>query len=451
MKQNMKIWLAAGSTALLALLIINCLIVFKDGSKITRSYYITDYERVTLEQQRAYLEKEAMIVPQEEIRITADANALSEISVRPGQKISMNEEIAAYKTDEATQEQSKLQFEVNAYESELTTLEGILRRLEAQDINNPVTSIDSEQVDDELSITVETEVTQGSPLEAIATIEKQIAEVERNIDILENQIADLSFSNVLSSPIDGVVGEVIDDNGTITFIIYTDEKNLITYVSEKEWETVAENQNVELDQSLFDNEIESQNITNTEETSTEETNSEETSSIAQEQEELLGVVIEKQTIPAVNSLWYNEMEKVVKMPKPLSFEVRVDLNEAIVGKPYASLTKTKIIINEAPSAFRVKKEWLSSKEITVDAESKEVTQIYLIGEDGKIQATEVDVAFEDKGDAILTSGLSNDQIVFYDNAKSAQSEAFFPMPFELPSKATIQELDWKQYAKYIIF
>lgn len=440
MKRTTKIWIGTGSILLLALLIINCIIVFKEDSRIARSYYITDYERVALKQQRAYLNKEAMIIPEEEIRITADANALSQISVRPGQKISVNEEIAAYKTDEATHEQSKLQAELNAYEGELSTLEGILRRLEAQEIDDPITTIDSEQIDDELSITVETEVLQGTPHEAIAAIEKQIAEVERNIDILEDQISELSFSNVLSSPIDGVIGKILEANGTVTFIIYTDEKNLITYISEQEWEKVEENQSVKLNQSLFESEPESDSLTIGEDAGSLE-----------EAEEVVGAVIEKQTIPATNTLWYKEMEKVVEMPQPLSFEVRIDLNDAVTNKPYASLTKAKIIIHEAPSALRVNKDWLITKQVMDGEEPREAAFIRSIDEDGKIQTTEVEIAFEDKGDSILTSALTDDQIIFNKQIKNGPSLAFFPMPFELPSKAALKALDWEQYVKYLVF
>ncbi|MDN4495316.1 hypothetical protein [Ureibacillus aquaedulcis] len=441
MRRDRKIWLGISGAVLLAILVMNCIIIYKDDSKIVRSYYITDYERVELEQQRAYLEKEAMIVPEEEIRITANANALSQISVRPGQKISANEEIASYKTDEATQEQSNLQSELNAYEGELIALEGILSRLEAQDIADPVTTIDSEQLDDELSVTVETEVLQGSPTEAIAATENQIAEVERNIEILQDRISELSFSNVLSSPVDGVIGEVIEGNGNITFLIYTDEKNLITYLSEQEWEQVSENQAVELNPALIETEAETEVMTN----------SEDNRSVESVEDELLGIVVEKQTIPATNSLWFNKMEKLVAMPKPLSFEVRVDLDGPILNKPYASLTNAKIIINEASNALRVNKDWLVTKEVPTETESTEINYIYSIGEDGKIRTNEVKVAFLDKGETILTSNLTNGQIIFHDHVEDELSNAFFPMPFEIPSKAALQELDWKHYAKYIIF
>lgn len=441
MKRNRRIWIGTG-ILLLAVIILNCITIFKDDSKIARSYYISEYERVALEQQRAYLEKEAMIVPEEEIRITADANALSQISVRPGQKISTDEIIASYKTDEIAQEQSKLQSEINAYERELNTLEGILGRLEAQDIEDPFTSIDSEQVGDELSVTVETEITQGSPLEAIATIQKQIAEVERNIEILQDRISELSFSNVLSSPIDGVIGEVIEENGIITFVMYTDKKNLITYISEPEWEQVMENQSVELEQSLIEREAESVLQTDSEDINLLDENLD---------EELLGHVVEKQDIPATDSLWFKEMAKVAEMPEPLSFEVRVDLDSPILNKPYASLTSAKIIINEASNAMRVKNDWIVEKNVTTDEVTTEVKYIYSIDEDGKIRTNEVKVAFEDKGETILTSNLTNDQIIFHDRIKDELSNAFFPMPFEIPSKFILQQLDWKQYAKYIIF
>ncbi|HWK24390.1 MAG TPA: hypothetical protein VNS08_15285 [Ureibacillus sp.] len=442
MKRKMKISIGIGSILLLAFLITNCILVFKSDSKIARSYYITNYERVSLDQQRAYLEKEAIIVPKEEIRISADANALAQISVRPGQKIGMNEEIAAYKTEEKTQEQTKLQSEVNAYKRELSTLEGILSRLEAQDYKEPITSIDSEQIDDELAVIVETEMTQGTPLEAIATIEEKIAEVDRNINILNDQISELGISNVLSSPIDGVIGEVNDEAGTVTFVIYTDEKNLITYVSEKEWENVEENQFVELDQSILDDVEVFENIQG------EDVND---SNSLENKEESLGIITEKQTIPATNTIWLKEMKKAVEMPKALSFEVRIDIDQPITKKPYASLTNTKIITNEAQNALRVDKDWVIKKEVTQDTETTKGTYIYSLDEDGNIQTTEVDVAFKEKGEAILTSSLENDQIVFSKQVKEQSTTAFFPMPFELPSKTTIKSLDWKHYLKYMIF
>ncbi|KGR74511.1 efflux RND transporter periplasmic adaptor subunit [Ureibacillus sinduriensis] len=441
MKRVRAIYIGTG-ILLLAILIMNCIIIFKDNSKIARSYYISEYERVELDQQRGYLEKEAMIVPEEEIRITADANALAQISVRPGQKVSMNEIIASYKTDEIAQEQSKLQSEINAYERELNTLEGILERLEAQGVEDPITSIDSEQVGDELSVTVETEITQGSPFEAIATIQKQMAEVERNMEILQERISELSFSNVLSSPIEGVIGEIVEENGNITFVMYTDEKNLITYISQQEWEQVMENQTVELERSLVDHEGDTLLQTDTEDMNGLEEN---------EDEELLGVVVEKQDIPATDSLWFEEMGKVAEIPEPLSFEVRVDLDSSILNKPYASLTSAKIIINEASNALRVKKDWLVEKKVATDEGTTEVEYIYSIDEDGKIRTNEVKVAFEDNGETILTSNLINGEIIFHDRVKDELSNAFFPMPSEIPSKAILQQLDWKQYAKYLIF
>ncbi|HWL13099.1 MAG TPA: hypothetical protein VNQ57_08900 [Ureibacillus sp.] len=443
MMRNKKVWACVGWALLLTLLIVNCFIVFNKDSKIARSYYISDYERIAVGQQRAYVEKQAMIVPREEIRITADAKALAQITARPGQQIAMNEEIAAYKTEEAAQEQSKLQYELNAYESEKMTLEGILMELQMREYEEPYTNFDATEFEDGLSVTLETEISQGSPLVAVANIESKIAEIERKIAILENQISELSFSNVLSSPIDGVIGEVIEENGTITFNIYTDEKNLITYLSEKEWEQVEENQFVELQATLYENHQEIESFEDGE-----------TSSLVEEEAptELLGTVVEKQTIPATASIWYKEMEKVVKLPEPLSFAVRIDLGQSILSKPYASLTKTKIIINEVPSAFRVKKEWLIVKKVNNEANLPEAkTYLYTIGEEGKIQTTAVEVAFEDKGEAILTSTLSNNQIVLNEQVKDELSKAFFPMPAALPSKAVIETLTWEQYLKYLIF
>lgn len=442
MSTRKKSWIAIGVILTAAFIILNCVLVFKEDSIIARSYYITDYERMFADHEKAYLEKDAILVPEEEIRIAVEADALSEISVRQGQAIAMSEEIAVYKTEEAEQEQSRLQSELYAYEQELSTLQGILTSLQATSPDNPLTTIDSQQIDEELSVVVETEISQGSPTEAIAVVEQQIAEVERNIEIVSSQISNLNFSNVLSSPVDGVIGKVEEDGGTVTFVLYTTEKNLITYISEDEWKQVEENQLVELEESLFANEEES------------EPNNGDEGQIELGAEEAMGTVVEKQSIPASNSTWLNEMQKVREMPEPTSFEVRIDPEGFIQNKPYASLTKTKIILNEAQNAFRVNGDMIMTKKAVGDSETDEITEesfIYTIGqEEGKIELTPVEVAFDDKEDTIFTGNVPDGQIVLEELGYREFSQTFFPMPMTLPNKAMLESLSWKDYVKYLI-
>lgn len=445
MTSKLKVWWLIGSVLLVTILVINIRLVFKEDSKISRVYYISDFERIASKTERAYLEKEAVIAPKEEIHITADAKALSQISVRVGQVIAMNEEIAAYKTDEEAQQQRKYQTERSAYQSELSTLEGILRKLEVQtDLEEPVTTIDSEQLGESLSVTIESQISQGSPTEAIATIESRIAEVERTIEIIDEQISELTFSSVLSSPVDGVIGDIVEENGAVTFIIYPNEQNLITYLSEAEWEQVKEGAFVELDPLLIEEEIEAEETQSNEEIE----NSDE---LIEDERELLGVVVEKQNIPSSESIWFKEMEKVVKLPQPKAFEVRIDIEEPIANKPYASLTKTKIIINEALNAFKVKEESIYTRKILEEPEESYEDYIYTLDSDGKIQVTPVILEFKDQGNAIFTGTIADGTIVLNEKARKESSGTFLPMPLEIPSKEVLKALTWEDYVRYIIF
>ncbi|MFL0505046.1 hypothetical protein ACH0B5_04790 [Ureibacillus sp. 179-F W5.1 NHS] len=433
--RKVKIWWIIGYGLFLSFLILNIRLVFSEDSQISRSYYISEYERATSNTERAYIEKDALIVPKEEIHITANAEALSQISVQPGQKILMDEEIAAYKTEEAAKERKKMEAERMAYERELMTLEEIVAKLEVEEfLDEPTSNFDTEEIGDEFTFTIETQILKESPIEAIAIVESRIAEVQRNIDIIDEQMNELTVSNVLSSPVDGMIGDVIEENGSVTFILYPNDKNLLTYLSEKEWQQINENQNVELDPLLVGENI------------GQAGGAEELELAAEGEKELLGVIVEKQNIPAIKSIWYKEMEKVVKLPQPTAYELRIDLDEQIINKPIASLTKAKIIIDEALNAHRLKKEWVH----TDNTSNSSIGEfVYILDEEGKINLSPVHLEFHDHGTTVFTSSIEDGTVILNDKERKLYSRSFFPFPTEWPDKELLSTFTWEDYFKYL--
>lgn len=440
MMQKVKLWWLIVGGLFLSFIILNIRLVFSEDSHISRSYYISEYERAVSKTERAYIEKEAMIVPKEEIHLTADAEALSQISVQPGQKILMDEEIAAYKTEEAAKEKKKMEAERMAYEKELMALEEIVAKLEVEQFSDdPTSTFDTEEINDELTFTIETQILQESPIEAIAIVESRIAEVQRNIDIIDEQMTELTVSNVLASPVDGIIGDVIEENGSVTFVLYPNDKNLLTYLSENEWRKINENQYVELDPLLVSKDVEGQ----------QEMDENSVTGNTVKGEELLGTVLEKQSIPAVESTWYKEIEKVVKLPQPTAYELRIDLDEQIINKPIASMTKAKIIIHEALNAHRVKQEWIHMNNASEDSNSSMGQSVYIIGEDGKINQVSVHLEFIDHETVVFTSSIEDGTIILNDEKRKLFSNSFFPFPSEWPDKELLKTFTWEDYFKYL--
>lgn len=425
-----------GFIILFSFVIINCWLVFREDSEIPRAILITDYERINPETQREYIEKDAILTPAEEIKISANATELEGISVRTGQLISSDEEIAVYKKDHVQQEQKKLEVEREALIKERTVLENILSALEDEHaIDEPITTIKSEQIDEDLSITIEAQIDQRSPIEAKAMIESKISHVTKSIEMIEEQLSTLNFTSVLSSPIDGIIGDVGEGNGIVTVLLYGNEKELRVYLTPNEWEQIQLNQFVELDTQL----IESVDNTSLE--------------MEENQEEFLGEVIEKQDIPVHDSFWYDEFNKVLKFSEPIYYEARVQLGQYSSIKPFGNIAKVKIIVNEALNATRIEERWVLKKKVE-HIEGKEIRDehyIYTINAEGIIRLSPISIAYKDKGEIIFYSESMDGKVVVKEKRAKDYTDSFLMMPFELPNKKLLSAYSWKDYIKNLLF
>ena len=172
------------------------------------------------------------------------------------------------------------------------------------------------------------------PTEAIAIVEQKIAEVERHLEIAENGLSELNTSLSLTSPVNGIVADVKRKKiETVTFILYSDEKSLITYITEKEWKDIEEGQRVEIEN------VEHQFIRD--EMIPEVENEE-------EDEPIDGSVIKEQKIPVTNSIWLDEINKHDKLPDSKLFEVRISPDNQFLETPFTTMTKANIVIKANP-------------------------------------------------------------------------------------------------------
>ncbi|UZN00067.1 hypothetical protein OL548_09420 [Lysinibacillus sp. MHQ-1] len=87
-------------------------------------------------------------------------------------------------------------------------------------------SINTDQINDKLSVTLKLELAQQNSLStAVALLNRHIAETNRQIALIDAQITQIESRQGIISPIDGVVAAVKEEAGALTFEIYSNEKS----------------------------------------------------------------------------------------------------------------------------------------------------------------------------------------------------------------------------------
>lgn len=412
-----KLWTIM--TIVLAMLVIgiNAYFVFKDNSSVTRSYFIDEFQKAYIGTNTERLHKETIVAPAETYTITADATNLSAVNVKRGQEVMMNDVLATYKTDEVDEELTKLESERTAYETELQDLQDALDQIEDEygDDSNPKSSINTDQINDKLSVTLKLELAQqNSASTAVALLNRHIAETNRQIGLLEAQITQIQSRQGIVSPIDGVVSAIKEEAGALTFEIYSNEKAMYAYLSEKEWQKVQEGQTVDF-------------------------------KVKHVKDELSGVVLEKQTIATDDqTVWANELAKTATLPQPTNYEVTLQQDAPLEDIPFSTTGKASIIVNEAFDSYKVDKSWLATAK-------KGNKKLYIINQDGKIQLMDVNVQFKTAKSAIFMDYLDEGTPMLSNEKRNTEAYTFRTLPVEKFQWSHFKELTWKQYVKYIVF
>lgn len=354
------------------LVIINAYFALKNNDIIQKAYYINDIQYAASAIHTKELDKEGILATSEDLRLAAPVQSIEEVLVKRGDTVSSQQELAIYKSDAVEKEEQKLEIERSAYESELAELEEILSDLSmASGSSGSSTSADSTTLGSSglwnIDLTLEFGIDQNtSTAEGEAIIRRHIAETERQIDIIDAMMTELVTDQALATPIDGVVGDILQDGDTITFIIYATDKSVVTYIDEKQWQRVEPQQKAEI-------------IVR-----------------AGKDDEMIveGTVIEKQEIPAEESLWYDEMAKHDKLdPSQTLYEVKIQPLDVLVDYPFGEKADVTITTDEVFNSFIVHSDWIVEYEVPDIGN----THIYTIGYDGKTRLIPVEVAFKKKG------------------------------------------------------
>ena len=368
MSKHLKIW----GTILTILVVINGYLLLKNNDVIPKSYYIDNMQYAMSGVHTKELEKEGMLATSNEMLLAAPVQAIESVLVKRGDAVLAQQELASYKSDAVEQQRQKLEIERSAYETELDELDDILSALERESgSSEPATAADSTTLGDSdvwnLNLSLALGIEQNTPTaEGKAIIRRHIAETERQLEITDALLTQLISHEALASPVDGVVGDVIQEGDTITFVIYPAEKSIVTYVDVEQWKRVEVQQRTEI-------------IVR-----------------AGEEDEYIveGTVIEKQEIPAEESVWYKELLKHKKIdPAETLYEVQIQPTDILADFPYGEKVDVTITTDEVFESFIAHSDWIVHYEVPDIGN----THIYTLGYDGKTRLTPVEVAFSKRG------------------------------------------------------
>lgn len=418
----MNKWLTIGISIVVATFIgANAILIYSDKSQLSRTFYVSEYERVTENTYTVELEKESIVVPTNEMAVTIDVETINEILVTEGDAVEEGSDLATLKTNSAEDQRLLWETEQQAYMQEQSELNAIISELESDRYGADASSSGNSQAtggtaDEIVDVNVQVDVNisqDGTFAQGIAEAKQKLAEVERKLQMIDAQLAQDSGALSLLSPISGTVSTIEERNGKYFIHLYANEKSVITYVKEHEWHDIEEGQTVKNYSSHREGVVE-------------------------------GSIVSKVQVPANASKWLTTYEQFEHQTDEPVYEVRIQLAEPLEVLPFAANLNSVIITDQADNAVQLKSKWLLNR-------SKNAAEVYTLTSEGRIARAPVTVPFDLKQHAILSEGLSNGNIVLNADQKTDNAEVFLPFPLDLPTWNSIKSVSWKNYVKYLTY
>lgn len=418
----MNKWLTIGISIVVSTFIAaNAILIYSDKSQISRTFYVSEYDRVYENTYVTELEKESIVVPSNEMTVTIDVDVVNDISVSEGDSVEEGFDLASLKTDSAEDQRLLWETEQQAYVQEQSDLNDIIRDLESErsgadsssSADGKATGGTTDEIVD-VNVQVDVLVSQdGNYAQGIAEAQQKLAEIDRKLQIVETQLAQDSGEISLLSPMSGSVAAIEERNGLYFIHLYTHEKSIITYAKESEWHDIQEGQTVKNYSTHREGVVE-------------------------------GNIFQKTQVPANASKWLTAYEQFEhKVDEPV-YQVQIQPNEQLESLPFAANVNSVITTNQADNAVQVKAKWLLNR-------SKDIAEVYTLTNEGRIVRTPVTVPFDLKQYAILAEGLNNGNVVLNEEQKTDGAEAFLPFPIDLPTWNSIKSVNWKDYVKYLTY
>ncbi|MBD7984608.1 efflux RND transporter periplasmic adaptor subunit [Sporosarcina sp. Sa2YVA2] len=402
---------------------VNIHLLYSPKSDVPQSLYVHQYERMTSNHFEEQLQKEALVSPEDIYNVyVGEDDTIDTWLAQEGDRVQVGDEIATLQTGRADSQLAAWEAEREALFAQQIDIESTIYNLEADRRNaksNTANVNTTESPSDNIDLTVDVQVDvqqDGAFAQAIAEAERERAEIDRKLTVLETQLSQNDSNPALISPVNGTVSAIDKHGFTLAADIFSDTKVLTTYVQLKEWQKIETGDPVRIQQDGLTTVID-------------------------------GTVYFVSEIPATDSRWkeaFKQLEPKTTEGNPLEFyEIGIKPIEELTALPFGANVNATIIVNEA-DAVSVKLHWL-------DGYTKQQATAWKLDKDGKGMRTEVAIPFEVSNRAVVTEGLVKDDVAIYNrNIDSFDTpfNVFLPFPVEMPTKNQWRTFGWKNYLKY---
>lgn len=421
-----RLYIIGLSIAITAFVAANAILVFKEDSIVARNYYIEDHVRVAEGDYKRELEKEAVAVPTTSFSLTVNREDLKDVLVEQGDTVTNGQPIATLDTTDTDQQRAEWDARSGAYETELRDLNAVLSTLRTAKSRSGSTSSTSgsstgrgnandEIVDVTVNANVDVEISEDATYDsAMAAIEEKIAEVERELVVVDAQLTSTSEAPEFVSPIDGVVEKVEEYETQVIVHVTPNEATLVTFVEEKNWHEIELTQPVQAYSTHL-------------------------------AKFYAAETAGKGTVPVTDNRWKEIHGQFEEQPDLPLYEVQITPAETLTDLPFGANVNVTITIDEATGAMRLRDDWTIVRDL-------EYAEIYSISQQGTIGRIPVTIAFDmpETQSIIVNDGLVNGQVVIDDTFRRNNAPAFLPHPFELPSWESVKALGWRDYLAFLL-
>ena len=401
-------------------LAMNLYLLFSDKSVIPKSVHIDRYDRMTANDYQQELAKESLIAPQEVYTVyVGDEETVDAWLVQEGDHVNIGDELAYLQTERVEEQRAVWETDVDALRQQYSALMDILSDLESE--RNKARSASSKNVKEntegELNVDVQVDVGQdGSFAQAISATEKELAEIDRQLLVVEAQLSQHTTKPALISPVEGVVSNVTRHGNVLAVDIFSSQRVLVTYAKNDEWQQIESGDRVLIQGEGVEKALE-------------------------------GNVLSVSTTPAGDNEWLHAYkaldDKTVKNPLAY-YEVRVFTDSGLESVPFGTNVNAVIVIDEALEAISVEEKWLHNR-------SGASAVVWTIDDAGRATKVNVETPFSWKSRAIVWDGLQvGDVVIHQPNLRLYvdSPQTFMSIPTDMPTKSEWRTFGWRNYLKY---
>ena len=412
----MKKWFILLFSLVISLFIaVNSYLVFSEESPVAKTKIVKQSFIAQEEDIRQEIEKPSYLAPREIVTLYVnDEEAIEQWLIQEGDTIQAGDELVLLETeridgqvDAWVAEQSALQTQRERIEDTVAMLESERSNADSEESLNSSLS----QLEEELNLEFNVKMDQrGSYAQAIAEAERELASIDRQLNMLDYQIDQSYVRPAIISPISGVVARVDRHSDRPTIDIYSETADLVTYVTEEEWEDLMLGNDVLITYDEFEERGE-------------------------------GTLDRLDTIPAQASSTLELFEKAFDDEQMQNlYEVRVDPLGTVEQQLYGKRYDIALIGQEAVDSVVVPLDY-------IERETKNEGIVYVLNEEGipTKQAITIDFILEDEA---ITMSLAEGDVVLREALDLTR--VALPLKMMWPERQAWKTFGWKNYVKYFV-